>query len=141
VLCEIASRVGGAGIRYAIEAQFEMLLDEIWVQAQCNDPIKCSTLDVNWENRNPRHPSVGWIIIYPQCGKLVKRPGKDEAATLDYVLQYFPIASLGSVYDSATHSADAVAQFIVKGNSEEETQENLIKAFEWFNNASKWDPL
>jgi len=120
VLCEIASRVGGAGIRHVMEAQFGVLLDKVWVQSQCHDPMSYSELDQPYTSKIPKHKSSGWIIIFPENGKLLERPEKEEGEALDYVIKYFPISSPGSVHKEATHSADAIAQFIVKGSSEEE---------------------
>lgn len=114
------------------------MLDELWVQAQCSDPIKCPTLSTTYDARVPKYPSAGWIIVYPQEGKLESRPNKEEALALDYVVEYFPIASPGNVYHKATHSADAIAQFVVKGDTEEEASKNLIKAMDWFHGKCTW---
>jgi len=139
VLCEIASRVGGAGIRHVMEAQFGILLDRIWVQAQCNDPIDYKDLNQSWESKLPQYPCSGWIIIFPEQGRLLARPEREEGEKLENVLKYFPIAEPGEVFKVASHSADAVAQFVVKGESEEEVKKSLVMVYEWYKENCKWE--
>jgi len=139
VLCEIASRVGGASIRHVLEAQFGVLFDRLWVQAQVHDPIAYEHLQQPAESKTPQHPSAGWIIIFPENGKLLARPEKTEAEKFDYVLKYFPIASPGVEYKTAKHSADAVAHFVVKGESEEEVKTNMVNVYKWYTENSKWE--
>jgi len=141
VLCEIASRVGGAGIRHVIEAQFGILLDKVWVQYQSQDRIAYPELEQTYDTKKPKYPSTGWIILFPENGKLVQRPEKEEADSLDYILKYFPISPTGTIHKEATHSADAIAQFIVKGSSEEDVKKNLLEAFNWYKNNSKWEQI
>jgi len=79
---------------------------------------------------------LGWTIMYPNKGKLVSLP---KECPLDYVVKYFPIGNIGQTYEKATHSADAISQFVVKGNTENECQENIFNSMNWFNQNSVWE--
>jgi hypothetical protein len=135
VLCEIASRVGGAGIRHVVNQLFDISLDRVWAQAQCEDFVDEEANEL-LENRKPKHNSCGWTIMYPIKGKLTSMP---LDCPLDFVVKYFPIGTIGRTYENATHSADAVAQFIVIGTTEEECEKNIFKSMDWFNNNTKWE--
>jgi len=82
--------------------------------------------------------SVGWIFVYPQQGTITHVP---SLCDLDYVMAYEAFVESGTRFETRGHCADAVASFLVKGTTEEEAKQNIYKAYNWFDNTAKWQPL
>lgn len=158
---------GGAGIRHAFRALYGVLLDQLWVACQAQSKIPEGVdLTLACSSRETLVPCAGWIILFPKPvsitteskrlikqGKLLKRPEKEEAEKQAYIVNYFPIASVGQTFSKvkvkfeiwcnflfqAEHSADSIAMFAVKGNDETEVKENLFKAKKWYEDNSEWE--
>lgn len=72
IFCEIASRMGGAGVRHVLREMFGANLDKIQVQFQSQETVtEPHNLSEKWDTRAPDVDFiVGWIFIYPKVGIL-----------------------------------------------------------------------
>jgi len=138
VFCEVASRTGGGGIPTQITSLFAVSLSKTHTQYQADVPITLETKDILWKDRLPLIPdSLGWIFVYPKMGKVTLPRVCNE----DYVLSYEPFAETGQIYNNRKSCADAVCNFLIRGNSEEEAEKNIHNIYNWFTNNTKWDPI
>jgi len=139
VLCEIASRTGGGGIRWEILELFGIMLDKTNAQWQCSDFVTNENLSLSYKERVPVVPFlVGWIFVYPQVGKLVSTPSTCE---LDYCIGFYPFGQNGDIYKDRSSCADAVVSILVKGDTEEQVEKNIHEICKWYDETSKWEDL
>eukprot|EP01129_Flabellula_baltica_P014909 TRINITY_DN7299_c0_g1_i1.p1 TRINITY_DN7299_c0_g1~~TRINITY_DN7299_c0_g1_i1.p1 ORF type:complete len:491 (+),score=90.97 TRINITY_DN7299_c0_g1_i1:93-1475(+) len=137
VLCEIASRGGGGGIKLQMLESSGISMDKLWMQYQCDDYILDRNIidpSVNWENRFP-HTLVGWVYMYPSIGLLVRIP---DDCDLDFCLGYIPYATDDTYFDDRDSCFDAVAQILVKGETEEELKDRIEQVNEWWKRETIW---
>eukprot|EP01125_Pyxidicula_operculata_P004182 TRINITY_DN1613_c0_g1_i1.p1 TRINITY_DN1613_c0_g1~~TRINITY_DN1613_c0_g1_i1.p1 ORF type:complete len:459 (-),score=77.92 TRINITY_DN1613_c0_g1_i1:696-2036(-) len=138
VFCEVASRTGGGGIPTQILSLFGVILSKLHDQYQSGEPVTLETKHVGYEERQPIIPnSVGWIFIYPKIGKVTMPKNCSEP----YVLSYEPYAQTGQVYKNRKSCADAVCNFLVEGSTEEETEANIHKIYNWFAKNTTWEDI
>jgi hypothetical protein len=155
VLCEIASRGGGGNIKKEIQELFKVNLDEIWVQAQCNDSFpdefeKDLKNFKTWHNFFPKVDYlVAWSYIYPKSGKVVSFPKKKDDDSSGQIIPQLPPYCIhwqtylteGQIFNGPQDCADTVVACLVKGKNEEEVISNLDKICDWFFSNSVWEAL
>ncbi|WP_242218895.1 acetyl-CoA carboxylase biotin carboxylase subunit family protein [Bacillus cereus group sp. BfR-BA-01380] len=131
ILCEIASRVGGARVNDVIEYAFDVNLLKVWVQSQCN----VENIDKYYNKEVLPNKLYGWIIIPPKNGTFISPPDGDPPIQ---VVDYQVTAAKGQKFNGATMSVDKVASFIVSDTNEDLLKSKIIKLAEWFEKNSIW---
>ncbi|MEU1228938.1 NikS protein [Streptomyces sp. NPDC005828] len=123
VLCEAASRAGGAGVRDVQRVLFGFDPMEYPVRRQLGLPVDAG------ERRDPGR-LAGQLLF-------TKRPGVVHAlpnsSTLpEGVVKYTTYAELGDTVQDASHSGDFLAAFVVTGADRAETEARIRVAETWF---------
>ncbi len=121
VLCEIASRTGGAKVAAALELAFGVDINEAWYRALCGLPVR----------RPVPLPdgAAGWHLIFPRAGVLRAAPAECPLpGVVDYALLAQPGQRLGAAY----HSTDTLASFVLKGSGADEVRDRIAAAERWF---------
>jgi len=139
VLCEIASRGGGGGIKLQIKEAFGLDMDRTWSQFQCEDFITNKDLsnDDTWDIIKPQQ-LVGWIYIYPRKGRLLVIPDDCDE---DYCIGFIPYATNNTEFKDRSSCFDAVASILVKGENEEEVEKNIHRMYSWWEQNTKWEDI
>jgi len=148
VLCEIASRGGGGNIKKEIRELFHLNMDEVWVQAQCNDALPDEfDEDVKkyktWHNFLPKTTYlVGWSYIYPKEATVLSFPEPDKLGNVpdlpDYCIHWQTFMEKGQKFKGPKDCADTVVACLVKGKDEDEVVLNIDKICDWFFDHSVW---
>lgn len=128
ILCEIASRVGGAKINDVIEKAFNINLLKNSVQGQAGIQNKIEIMDT---------PNLlyGWALIPPQEGILEEWPS--EELPID-VVEYEFHGNVGQKFTGANLSIDKIATFIVSGKDEVAIKNKIDTLTTWFSKNVKW---
>jgi hypothetical protein len=120
VLCEIASRSGGARVPEAIVAAYGVNINRAWMRLQCNLPVD---LDGAFAR------SAGWLVVPPRPGTLRALP---VSIPFPWVVDYLPAVQPGATLGDAVSSVDNIALFVVVGATSAEVTERLAALDEWF---------
>ncbi len=128
ILCEIASRTGGAKIIEAIDLAYGVHLNRSWVRAAVGlDPALAP----------PTVPAryAGFLVIPPRRAVLVAAPTTAPAAwCVEYSMPHPPGARL----DAAVASVDHVAMMVVHGDSPAQVEARLRELDAWFAHEARW---
>lgn len=133
VLCEIASRVGGAKIPEVINHAFDINLREIMVKSQCGLINSKQLLSLQQKEYNN---ILGWVFFPPKKGKLINM---ETDIFPDWVIEKNIKAEIGKLYDNPSSNIDHIASFIVDGTKEEIVAQRIIELSELFYNKMKWE--
>lgn len=125
------------GIKNQIFELFDFSLTENWTQGQCDYELDLDHLNYKTNFPKPSY-QVGWMFPYPKIGQLEEIP---KSCSLDFVLQYVPLSKNGEIFRNRSSCADAIANIVVKGKDEKEVFENMVKAYDWLFENSKWIDL
>ncbi|HDX9692276.1 ATP-grasp domain-containing protein [Bacillus thuringiensis] len=131
VLCEIASRVGGARVNDVIEYAFDVNLLKVWVQAQCD----VENIEKYYNKEFSPNKLYGWIIIPPKNGTFISPPDGEPPIP---VVEYQVNAIKDQQFSGATMSVDKVASFIVSDSDEGALKAKITKLSDWFERGSVW---
>ncbi|KUN77869.1 NikS protein [Streptomyces bungoensis] len=123
VLCEAASRAGGAGVRDVQRVLFGFDPMEYPVRRQLGLPVSAV------ERRDPDR-LAGQLLFTKRPGVLRALP--DPAALPPGVVKYTTYAEVGQSVPDATHSGDFLAAFVVTGADRAETEARIRVAETWF---------
>lgn len=117
IFCEIAARMGGGGVIYAIQEVYGIGLNEATAMIELNEEIPII-------KKNDLYS--GWILFYPHDGIVDKVPNKEI-----FIKEWIPEANIfpkkGWQLKNPNSSTDIIARFIVTGNSKRE----VIDRFNW----------
>ena len=116
VLCEIASRTGGARVKETLQASFGVNVTEEWVRAQCELPPRRAQVITE----PPR--LAGWALLTPRRGVVAEMPALPDHS---WVAHASSTVGVGTKMGDAVSSVDHVAAFVVTGHSEQEVEERL----------------
>lgn len=130
VLCEIASRTGGARVNTTIETAFGLSLTKSWVQAICGVEVDKS----GWRTDKP-NVLAGWLLAPPKRGTFLEAP---SSTPFSWVEEYL-VVKPGRQFDYAASSIDHVAAFVVQGSSEAEIEQRLQIVLDWFECEARWE--
>ncbi|MCF2132233.1 ATP-grasp domain-containing protein [Strepomyces sp. STD 3.1] len=133
VFCEIASRTGGAMVREAIQQGFGFDINQVCVQVQCGLNVN---IPDNSTLRNGPKLLSGWLLIPPKVGILKSLP---TVPFEDWIIKQKISAKPGQTFDGSSSSVDAVASYLVVGNSEEELNNRINQLATWFNESAVWE--
>jgi hypothetical protein len=128
VLCEIASRAGGALIAQAYEKAFGVQLAMEGLRAQCG-----SALELTGQPPSPAQ-LAGWTLFPPGYGAFVPPAGPCPVPTADLTLQMAP-GAVGRGVEHLTHSA---ATALVTAASAEEVRKDQEELARWWYAATDW---
>ncbi|MFJ9829538.1 ATP-grasp domain-containing protein [Streptomyces sp. NPDC101160] len=123
VLCEAASRAGGAGVRDVQRVLFGFDPMEYPVRAQLGLPV--GTV----ERQDPRQ-LAGQLLFTKRPGVLHALP--DPVTLPEGVVKYTVYAELGDTVQEASHSGDFLAAFVITGADRAETEARIRAAEDWF---------
>ncbi|MER6281949.1 ATP-grasp domain-containing protein [Streptomyces sp. NPDC059688] len=123
VLCEAASRAGGAGVRDVQQVLFGFDPMEYPVRRQLGLPVPAG------ERRDPER-LAGQLLFTKRPGVLRSLP--DPATLPPGVVKYTTYAEVGQTVQDAAHSGDFLAAFVVTGADRAETEARIRGAEAWF---------
>jgi hypothetical protein len=125
VLCEIACRTGGAGIRGVQRTLFGADPTEWWVRAQVGLPLG----EVQDARRLVPERMAGQLVVMRRPGRVVSVPGRPPFA---WVREARLFVRPGQVMGEAASSADFMASFVVAAPSRGVTEVRLRRLEAWF---------
>ncbi|WP_256104152.1 ATP-grasp domain-containing protein [Streptomyces sp. ODS05-4] len=123
VLCEAASRAGGAGVRDVQRELFGFDPMEYPVRRQLGLPVDAG------RRRDPER-IAGQLLFTKRPGVLRSLP--DPGTLPPGVVKYTAYARVGDTVADASHSGDFLAAFIVAGADRAETEARIRVAETWF---------
>lgn len=126
VLCEVASRTGGAKVAATLELAFGIDINEAWYRALCGLPLAKSPRELAGSGPNG---AAGWHLIFPRPGELRTAPA---ACPLPGIVDYALLAQPGQRLAAAYHSTDTLASFVVAGADAAEVRARIASAERWF---------
>ncbi|MEW2576923.1 ATP-grasp domain-containing protein [Streptomyces syringium] len=133
VLCEIASRTGGALTAPAIHAATGFNLDEQWFRAQ----VAPETLtDARVHGVAPGH-SAGWVVFYPERGTLAALPANPPPFVVEERLR----ATVGTAYQGGVKSAHYLAAYVLTGADDQEVERHAQELAQWYAAGVRWTGL
>lgn len=125
LLCEIASRNGGAWIKECHRAMFGIDLPTVRVLAQLGLPLPFDT------SGGPLQPSqmAGQLLLLKRPGRVVSVPTEPP---FPWVERYKPFVKPGDVMEKAKSSGDFMAAMVASAPTREACEARLHEASEWF---------
>ncbi|MFR0352428.1 ATP-grasp domain-containing protein [Streptomyces sediminimaris] len=131
VLCEVASRTGGALTSPAVRAATGFDLDQEWFLAQ----VKGAAHPVRKVNGAAPGRSAGWVVFYPASGTLAGLP---SAAPPSYVVEQRLRGSVGTRYEGGEKSGVYLAGYVVTGRDADEVERHVGELAEWYAASVRW---
>ncbi|MEU9031171.1 hypothetical protein AB0D46_27400 [Streptomyces sp. NPDC048383] len=128
VLCEIASRAGGALIAQAYERAFGVQLAREGLRGQCGAELILT--------EQPATPAalVGWAMLPPGHGEFVPPAGTCPVPGTRFEL----LMEAGSEGKGVTHLLDSAASLFVEGPTADSARRRLMAAIDWWNENTAW---
>ncbi|MET9859701.1 ATP-dependent carboxylate-amine ligase [Streptomyces smyrnaeus] len=130
VLCEVASRTGGALTAAAIRAASGIDLDREWFLAQAV----------------PRHPAprgatgvepgraAGWVVFYPRSGQLEALPQDPPP----FVAEERHRGTVGAIYQGGAKSGVYLSGYVVTGGDAAQVEQRVDELVQWYAAESRW---
>jgi L-amino acid ligase C-terminal domain 2 len=134
LLCEIASRNGGAWIKECHRAMFGFDLPTARVLAQLGLPLPFDT------SGGPLQPAqmAGQLLLLKRPGRVVSVPAQ---APFPWVVRYRPFVKAGDVMHKARSSGDFMAALVASAPTREACETRLREASEWFLASAVIEPV
>ncbi|MER5639930.1 hypothetical protein ABT095_23650 [Kitasatospora sp. NPDC002227] len=128
VLCEIASRAGGALIAEAYELAFGVQLAREGLRTQCGSALTLA--------EQPPAPAtaVGWVLLTPGQGRFEPPAETCPVPGAELTLLIEP----GAERRGVEHVSDAAAQLFVLAETASLVRERLAEAVEWWHQHTAW---
>jgi biotin carboxylase len=130
VLCEVASRTGGALTTAAVRAASGLDLDEEWFLAQ----VRGAGHHVRKVTGAAPGRSAGWVVFYPESGTLAALPAEPPP----YVVEQRLRGSVGSRYEGGEKSGVYLAGYVVTGEDADEVERRVGELAEWYDTSVRW---
>ncbi|MFH9349048.1 acetyl-CoA carboxylase biotin carboxylase subunit family protein [Kitasatospora sp. NPDC017646] len=131
VLCEVASRTGGARTTGAIRACTGFDLDQRWFAAQLGERI---APDEELRGAAPG-ASGGWVLFYPGRGRLAALP-KDPPS---FVVEERIKGTIGHRYHGGEKSGDYLGGYVIIGRDADEIAANAEELAAWYADGISWE--
>ncbi len=131
VLCEVASRTGGALTTAAITAAAGYDLDRAWFAAQVAGPDAAPAREPGVA---PGH-TAGWVVFYPRAGRLVRLPSGPPA----FVVTERHRAEVGTRYGGGIKSGHFASGYVVTGRDADEVERNTAELARWYDTNVIWE--
>ncbi|GGO95821.1 ATP-binding protein [Wenjunlia tyrosinilytica] len=125
LLCEIASRAGGRGVRDVIRALYGLDPSEYWVRAQVGLPLPA----VIGEERLEPAGTAGRLLLMKRPGEVISVP---EHPGFPWVERYRIHVEPGQRVGPPEDFADLMASFVVSAPSRTECEERMRVLGAWF---------
>lgn len=125
VLCEIASRNGGALIKSVLEALFGVNFPVAWVRASVGLPVP---LPADGRRLRPAR-MAGQVLLLKRSGFIRRMP---ERPPFPWVERYQPFVRTGEQCPAATSSGDFMVAMVVSGPDRRECEDRMRRAARWF---------
>ncbi|MDR5859270.1 ATP-grasp domain-containing protein [Halomonas eurihalina] len=128
VLCEIASRTGGARICDAIAACFGVNISERWAQADCD---LLSDTKVTRGGSGLPQPAVlgGWALIAPRPGRIEQLP---STCPLSGVVDFTLNIETKQVIGNPKAATDSIASCVFQAETETDCRATIENFRNWF---------
>jgi biotin carboxylase len=123
LLCEIASRTGGARVGDMIRLGFGIDMNTAWQRNICGLPIEIPERLSDPESL-PSEP-LAWLAIPSQPGAIFAYP---ETVPFDWVTEPKYIVKPDEVLGEATINGDFIGTYVVHGESEQQLREERLPA-------------
>ncbi|RNC97246.1 ATP-grasp domain-containing protein [Lysinibacillus halotolerans] len=131
VLCEIASRVGGAKVVKMIESMYGFNLQEKTLHSQIN-----KYFDIQKTIKNKRnYEIVGFLLLLSREGFLVDIPRKLPSKK---IIEYNLNLKNNRQYNSPKRVIDSIASVVLYGDNEEEFLKEIKEIKNYFENMTLW---
>lgn len=127
VLCEIASRTGGARINDALAACFDVNISEHWARAECGLPRT-----ISGQIEAPLRLG-GWALVAPRPGVVLSCP---EACDLPGLTDFTLNIAVGQKLSTPKAATECIAGFVFHAESEEASRGQLPRAATGFTSRS-----
>jgi len=131
VLCEVASRTGGALTGAAVRAATGFDLDREWFLAQ----VRGAAHTVRRVDGAAAGRSAGWVVFYPESGTLTALP---SAAPPPYVVEQRLRAKVGTSHGGGEKSGVYLAGYVVSGGDADEVERRVGELAEWYAASVRW---
>lgn len=130
VLCEIASRAGGALIAETYERGLGIQLAREGLRAQCGSPLALEC--------QPTAPSaaIGWLLLAPGHGRFVPPAEPCPVPGIDLEL----LLEAGTPRQGVEHVADAAAHAFIQAEGAEQVRARLDELTDWWHTNTAWRP-
>lgn len=122
VLCEVASRTGGAKIVNATEQTYGINLFESLVHCQMGQPTSAPNGPIS----DKLH---GYLLVPTKTGTLTAIPDEDTLPT--WVKEYQSYVQAGQTIQGGAFSTDHIGYVVVEGETEELLRSRLIEINDW----------
>ncbi|MEU0332773.1 ATP-dependent carboxylate-amine ligase [Streptomyces sp. NPDC006193] len=130
VLCEVASRTGGALTAAAVRAASGFDLDEEWYLAQ----VRGAAHPVPEVTGAAPGRSAGWVVFYPEAGTLAALPAEPPP----YVVEQRLRGTVGTRYEGGEKSGVYLAGYVVTGRDAGEVERRAGELAEWYRASVEW---
>ncbi|MFB7913285.1 acetyl-CoA carboxylase biotin carboxylase subunit family protein [Streptomyces sp. NPDC056061] len=130
VLCEIASRAGGALIAEAYERVFGVHLAKEGLRAQCGSAMALT------EQPPPPASVSGWILLPPGRGAFVPPTQPCPVAAADLTVRLAP----GTVGRGVEHLTQSAADALVTADTAARVHAYQEEIAQWWSTAADWVP-
>lgn len=131
VLCEVASRTGGALTTAAVRAASGFDLDHEWFRAQVGQPPLVGPV----HGAAPGH-SAGWVLFYPEDGTLRALPKGPPPA---FVVEQRSRVRVGDTCRAGQKSAMYASAYVVSGAGADEVEHNATELAGWYAAGVRWE--
>lgn len=123
VLCEIASRTGGARINDTLAACFGVNISEQWARAEAGLPL---TLPPNLDT-----PSKlgGWALVAPKPGVVTQCP---QACDIAGLVDYTANVTVGQTLGVPKAATECIASFVFHATAEADARAKIAACRKWF---------
>ncbi|WP_433631520.1 ATP-grasp domain-containing protein [Nocardia sp. CA-120079] len=128
VLCEVASRTGGAFIARTYREAFGVHLSRENLRGQCG-----LGLELTHQPATPRR-AVGWVLFPPGRGRFEPAPGACPVAGTELEL-HMSAGTFAHGPEYAAHSAAAVA---VRADTAEQVRDRIRETTRWWAEETRW---
>ncbi len=136
VLCEIASRTGGARIGDGLEAALGCNLNELWARQECG--LATQNLLRQIKDKEATRPITGWALISPKPGLVKQIPSE---CGLSEVVDYTVNISAGCTLQAPKAATESIASFVFVADDEQHACHIIDKGRAWFHQYSEIEGL
>jgi biotin carboxylase len=128
VLCEVASRTGGAFVARIYESAFDVHLSRENLRGQCGLDLALAHQPVT-----PRRAG-GWIVFPPGYGRFAPPSGPCPIAGTEVEMQLAP----GTLAHGPEYAAHSVAAVAVHGDTAEQVRDRIRETARWWAEECRW---
>ena len=125
IFCEIGSRLGGGRIHIILKEQLGLWPLNILFSEQINN---FNMLSDSTRYLPPKETLMGFVLVIPLPGRISKI---NKNIPFDFIVNVKWFANVGDSYGNSKSVSEAVCALVVKGNSEQQVEQNISIANDW----------